>query len=229
MKFYPIFLNLLGRECAVVGGGEVGTRKVEGLLKAGAKIRVISPEATEPIRKWKRQKKLHYLKRRYRKGDLKGFFLAYAATGIPQLDVEIAEEARSEGVLLNVIDRPPLSDFITPALLERGDLTIAISTGGKSPGFARKVKEELERLVGPEYEKVLELVASVRDYLLRQTLGEKERRQLLQKLIESPLIDLMRQRDVAGLEAVLRQVLGRVKSPETNEDNIIFLRETDFE
>lgn len=208
MRFYPLFLDLRGRECVVVGGGEVATRKVEGLLKAGARITVISPEVTQAIRHRKQQGRVRHIRRSYRTGDLKGTFLAYAATGNSQVDTEIAEEARSGAALINVVDRPALCDFITPALLERGDLVIAISTGGKSPGLARKLREDLESIVGPEYEKALELVSKVRQSLMAEPLNEEARREILAALIDSPLVEVVRQGNVEGVESLLHQVTG---------------------
>jgi len=140
MNYYPIFLDLRGRQCLVVGGGQVATRKVEGLLKAGARVTVISPESTETLGEWREEGKIIYLKRCYQRGDLKGYFLVYAATDLAEVNSEMAEEARAERVLLNVVDRSPFCGFVSPSVLERGDLIIAVSTGGKSPGFAKLVR-----------------------------------------------------------------------------------------
>lgn len=214
MRFYPIFLDLRERECVVVGGGEVATRRIEALLKAGASVTVISPEVTETIRRWEREGRVRHSRRPYRKGDLGKAFLVYAATGNAQVDAEIAEEARSGGALLNAVDRPALCDFITPALLERGDLIIAISTGGKSPGVAKKLREELERIVGPECEEALELVSRVRRSLKARPLSGEARREVLAALMESPLIDLLRQGNVEAVQSLLRQVTGGTHWPD---------------
>lgn len=192
MNYYPVFLDLRGRPCLVVGGATIATRKVEGLLHAGAEVTVVSLEVTDPIRKWQSQGKLRYLPRRYRRGDLKGFFMAYAATGIAQIDGEMAEDAHSEGVLLNVVDLPMLCDFITPAIVQRGDCVIAISTGGKSPGFARLVRQQLENFVGPEYGWTLEIVGAKRNELKRSCPDVEERQRLLDEFMESPALDLIR-------------------------------------
>ena len=150
MNYYPIFLDLRGRSCLVVGGGDIATRKVDGLLSAGADVTVISPKVSDLIAAHARMKKLHHFKRRYQEGDLKGYFLAYAATGVPEVDLLMAVEANMEGVLLDVGDRPVLCSFITPAVVQRGDLAIAISTAGKSPGFARRVTRKIEALINPQ-------------------------------------------------------------------------------
>jgi precorrin-2 dehydrogenase/sirohydrochlorin ferrochelatase len=167
MAYYPIFADLCGRPCLVVGGGEVATKKVEGLLQARAIVTVISPAVTDTIRQYAAAGEIRHLRRPYEQGDLKGFFLAYAATGVAEVDGLMAAEARNHGVLLNIVDRPALCDFITPAVVRRGDLSIAISTNGSSPGFAKRLRQEIEALIGPEYGAALESVAAQREKLLR--------------------------------------------------------------
>jgi precorrin-2 dehydrogenase / sirohydrochlorin ferrochelatase len=151
MNYYPIFLDLRGRPCLVVGGGQIATQKVDGLLSANADVTVISAKITDAIAAQARMKKLRHFKRRYQEGDLKGYFLAYAVTGEPEVDLLMAVEANMEGVLLDVGNRPVLCSFITPAVVQRGDLAIAISTGGKCPGFTRRVKRKIEALINPQY------------------------------------------------------------------------------
>ena len=128
MHYYPIALDLRGRPCLVVGGGKIATRKIEGLLSAGGNLTVVSPEVTDVIEEHARQKNLLHLKRRYQEGDLKGYFLAFAATGVPEVDVLMAFEANTEGVLLNVVDRSALCGFIAPAVVQSGDLSIALNS-----------------------------------------------------------------------------------------------------
>jgi len=152
MNYYPIFLDLRSRPCLVVGGGKWATRKVEGLLSAEADVSVISPEVTDAIAGYAQRKKVRLFTRRYQEGDLKGYFLAYAATGVPEVDLLMAVDANMEDVLLEVGDRPVLCSFITPAVVQRGDLAIAISTAGKSPGFGRRVKRKIEALINPQHE-----------------------------------------------------------------------------
>ncbi len=192
MNYYPVFLDLRGRPCLVVGGGEVATRKLEGLLQAGAEVTVISLEVTAAIQQWQSQGELRHLPRCYRRGDLRGFFIAYAASGNAEVDQQMAAEAGVERVLLNVVDLPMLCDFITPAIVQRGDLVIAISTGGKSPGFAKLVRQQLENFVGPEYAEALEVVGVKRNELERSCPNAEERQRLLNEFMESPALDLIR-------------------------------------
>ena len=185
MSYYPIFLDLRGRPCLVVGGGAIATRKVEGLLQAAASVTVISPEITEVIRNYADAGELRHIKRPYRHGDLGGYFLAYAATGVAEVDALMAAEASMAGVLLNVVDRPVLCDFITPAVIRRGDISIAISTNGRCPGFAKRVRRELEALIGSEYGAALESVAAQREKLLQgDGTDQSERHERIEKALD---------------------------------------------
>jgi len=170
VSYLPVLLKLRDRPCLVVGGGAVATQKVEALLKTGARVTVISPQVTEGIERLVAACQLQLVRRAYGKGDLKGFYLAYAVTGIAALDEQIAQDAESEDVLLNVADRASRCDFLSPSLVQRGDLTITVSTNGKSPGFARLMQKKLECLIGPEYGDLLDVVEAER--LVSHSTGE---------------------------------------------------------
>ena len=142
--YYPVFLNLKGRLCVVIGGGEVAERKVKGLLECEARVRIISPEVTPWLRDVAGQGEVDWLPREYREGDLKGAFLAIASTDRQPVNEAVAAEAAREKVVLNVVDNTPLCTFIAPSVVTRGDVTVAISTGGASPALARKLRESLE-------------------------------------------------------------------------------------
>jgi siroheme synthase-like protein len=186
MQYYPIFLDLRGRPCLVVGGGAIGTRKTEGLLAAGAIVTIISRQACKKVRRWAIEKKISYLQRPYCEGDLKGYFIAFAATGIAEIDVLMACEASREGVLLNVVDRPVLCNFIAPAVLQRGDLAIVVSTGGKCPGLAKRLRQKLERTITPEYSIVLDAVAAARHAVLSDlSLSETDKRRRIDEILDS--------------------------------------------
>jgi precorrin-2 dehydrogenase len=169
MNYYPIFLDLIGRPGVVVGGGAVATRSVEALLAAEARVTVISPEVTAIIQEYANAGELRYIKRPYRGGDLEGYFLAYAATGASELECRMAAEAWSAGVLLNVVDRPVLCDFITPTLVQRGDLSIAISTNGKWPGFAKRVRKKIESIIERQLAAAVKSAAARRNKRMNDT------------------------------------------------------------
>ena len=143
--FYPVFLNLEGRRCVVIGGGQVAEGKVLKLIDSGAKIVVISPDATQAIRAAAQRGDIEFNLRKYQAGDLQGAFLVIAATNDRIVNQAIFEEAEGLGVLLNAVDDPPRCSFIAPSIVERGPVTLAISTGGASPALARKLRETLDR------------------------------------------------------------------------------------
>ena len=185
MTYYPIFLDVRGRPCLVVGGGAIATRKVEGLLQAGASVTVMSPEVTEIIRNHADTGALRHIKRPYRQGNLSGYFLVYAATGVPEVDAMMANEAKATGVLLNLVDRPALCDFITPAVVRRGDISIAISTNGRCPGFAKRLRQEIEAIIGSEFGATLESVAAQREKLLQgDGTDQSERHERIEKALD---------------------------------------------
>ncbi len=142
-NFYPVFLNLTGRRCVIIGGGQIAEGKISKLLESGAKIIVISPDATQGIRGFAERGDIEFQRRRFEAGDLVGAFLVIAATNDRVVNQEIFEEAEKQGVLLNAVDDMPRCSFITPSIVERGPVTIAISTGGASPALARKLRETL--------------------------------------------------------------------------------------
>ncbi len=148
---YPLFLELNGEKAVVVGGGKVATRKVRLLLKAGAALTVVSPVASPSIRRWADRGEVCWKARRYRQGDLRGARLAVAATDDLTLNERIAAAARRERILVNCIAPPAAGDFIVPASIERGGMTLAISTDGASPALAKRLRLDLERFLDAQY------------------------------------------------------------------------------
>jgi len=165
MGFYPVFLDLTGRRCVVIGGGPVAEGKVTGLLAAGADVTVISPTVTTGLAEAARTRRISHRQRVYRDGDLAGAGLAFAATGDVAVNAAIAGEGARRGVLVNAADDPAHCDFILPSVLRRGALAIAVSTGGTSPALARVVRDELERHVGEDYATLAGVAGEVRGAL----------------------------------------------------------------
>ena len=143
-NFYPVFLNLTGRRCVIIGGGQIATGKISKLLDSGANIIVISPDVTEEIRNLSDNGFTELYLRKYQVGDIDGAFLVIAATNDRVVNQKIFEDAEKSGVLLNAVDDMPHCSFIAPSVVERGSVTVAISTGGASPALARKLRETLE-------------------------------------------------------------------------------------
>jgi len=162
LSYLPILLKLRDRPCLVIGGDAAATQRVEELLRMDARVTVVSPRVTEAIERLAGTGQLWLFRRPYAAGDLKGYFLAYAATGVAAVDEQIARDAEVEPVLLSVVERVNVGDFLDPPIVQRGDLTIAISTNGKSRGFAQLMKKKLEVLIGPEYGDLLDRIDAER-------------------------------------------------------------------
>ena len=209
MKYYPIFLDIRGRRCLVIGGGKVAKRKVDSLLQAGGQVTVISPTLTLGLTSLVAAGKIMYHRREYKPGDLKGFFLIYAATSNEEVHRHIAAEAAKRGVLLNVVDRPALCTFIVPSIVSQGDLTIAVSTGGASPALARRIGKTLREIFGPEYDQALQILAKIREKLTQTALSADERQKVFTALVESPLLDHLHAKRQTEINALLRQVVGK--------------------
>ncbi len=183
MSLFPVFLKLMHRPCLVVGAGRVGEPKIASLLAAEAAVRVVAPEATEAVRQWARTGRLDWQPRCFEPGDLDGNFLVVVATPWRELNDSIYREAQQRGVLCNVVDDPPRCDFHYPAVVNRGELQIAISTNGRSPALAQRLRRELEQQFGPEYEAWLEALGRKRQGLFALAIDSEERRRLLHNLV----------------------------------------------
>lgn len=167
-SYYPIFLGISGKRCVVVGGGEVALRKVRALLEHEAEVEVISPDLCLELAQMVEKKIIQVLPRSYNDGDLEGIFIAIAATDDGKINRKVAEEAKKRGVLVNVVDDPEQSAFIAPSYLRRGALTIAVSTAGKSPALARKIRTRLEKVFGAEYASLALVICEIRSELKEQ-------------------------------------------------------------
>jgi siroheme synthase-like protein len=175
-------MKLAGRRCLIVGAGPVAEEKIEGLLPTGARLRVVAPHATPRIQAWARAKKIVWQARKYRLSDLTGAFLVVAATSSPSLHAQIYKQARRRAVLCNVVDDPPHCDFYYGSVVRRGSLQIAISTAGHSPALAQRLRKQLEREIGPEYELWLQALGAARKKLFKKRMTTDERRALLHQL-----------------------------------------------
>ncbi len=198
MAFYPIFLNLVGRPCAVIGGGVLAEQKVQGLVDAGARVTVISPTVSPRLEQLVADGTIVLVRRAYQPGDLAGMFLAIAASDDRHANHTIWEESVHEGVLLNAVDDLPHCHFIAPAIFRRGDLTLAVSTGGKSPALAVRVRDRLGSVLGPEYAILLDLLGDIRAAVASRLPEATTRTGLWYRIIDSDAIDLIRRGDLDG-------------------------------
>ena len=181
-NLFPMFLKLEGRHCLVVGAGKVGEPKISGLLETGARIRVVALDASSAVREWARAGKLELALRAFSGDDLNGAFLAVVATNSRTLNERIYREAQRRGVLCNVVDVPDLCDFYYPAVVNRGDLQIAVSTAGKSPSLAQKIRQQLEKQFGLGYAAWVAELGETRRLILASDLDKERKLDLLHSL-----------------------------------------------
>jgi len=179
---FPIFLKLDGRRCLVVGAGKVAEGKIGGLLDTGASVEVVAPKAVWQIQKWAWEGALGWKARIFEPSDLDHVSIVIAATSIPEVNAEVFKQARLRNVLCNAVDDPENCDFYYPAVVNRGDLQIAISTGGRSPALAQRLRRELEEQFGPEYESWVAELGKAREELISQTLDGESRHKLLHQM-----------------------------------------------
>jgi precorrin-2 dehydrogenase/sirohydrochlorin ferrochelatase len=214
MSYYPVCLDLQGRSCVVVGGGKVAERKVKGLLACNAQVKVISPDLTEFLSQLHTEGQLEWLNRPYKKGDLSQTFLVIAATDDEQAQQMVQDEATQLNKLLNVADVPQRCNFILPATVRRGDLTIAVATGGKSPALAKKLRQELEKRIGPEYTVLVNILGALRPQVLASGLSQPENELLFHKLLHDDMLKWIEERDWSRMENHIRSVLGETLGTE---------------
>jgi precorrin-2 dehydrogenase/sirohydrochlorin ferrochelatase len=182
VELFLISLKLRGRKVLVVGAGSVGTAKAQGLLCAGAEVHVVAPRATDWISKNASQQGLQWHQREFGPADLDGIFLVVAATSSAAVNGEVFNAAAQRGVLCNVVDDPEQCDFFYPAVMRRGALQIAVSTGGLAPALAHRLRMELEQQFGPEYEGWVNQVGRLRREILARDLPDDQRRELLEQI-----------------------------------------------
>lgn len=182
MSLFPIFLKLTKKKCVVVGAGKIAAAKAAGLLRSDAHVVVVGPEATEWVQGQAREGKLIWHQREFAADDIAQAFLVIAATSSSATNETVFRACAAQGVLCNVVDDPPRCDFFYPAVVRRGPLQIAISTGGQSPALARRLRTELEQQFGAEYGEWVEHVGEMRKRILRRQLPAQERRRLMDQI-----------------------------------------------
>ena len=209
MTVYPIFLNgLRGRKCVVFGGNDEAARKVRQLLECEADVRVIAAGLDPPLAVLHARGAVAWIRRRYRPGDLAGAFLTIVAETDPVATAPIYEEARAERVLINAMDDVAHCTFVAGSTLRRGPLVIAISSSGVAPALSVRLRERLEREIGPEYASFLELLGSVRAEISDRYPDFEERRRLWYQLVDSSILDHLRNGDAASARHQLAALTG---------------------
>ena len=192
MRYYPIYLDLKGRKALLVGGGAIAEGKALQLVAAGARVTIVSPELTEALRASVERGEINHRNGTFIEEDLNGVVLVISATDDRKVNEEVANAAAERGLLRNVVDQPDLCDFITPALVTRGELQISVSTGGGSPTLTQRVKREVAALIGEEYGALLEIAAEMRAEAKDRITDFERRKEVLRAYVESDALDLIR-------------------------------------
>ncbi len=209
MRYYPLFLDLRGRSCLVVGGGKVAERKIRTLLDCGAEVKIVAKDRTTWIESEIEAGRLRFLGKEFSPEQIDGARLVIAATSDSELNRKIAREAEKRGVWCNVVDQPEDCTFILPSIVVRGDLVIAISTSGKSPALARKIREDLEKRFGREYSTFTEILGSVRKKVLDSFSDGQQRKKIFTSLVESNMVELIRNKNWVKINSLLCSILGK--------------------
>jgi siroheme synthase-like protein len=205
--YYPMMVDLAGRRCLVVGGGRVAERKVALLLECGADVVVVSPVTTRKLADLAARGAIRLVRRTVRPADLDRVFLAFAATDDALANQNLAHAVRKAGGLANVADAPEACDFLVPSVVRRGDLIIAISTGGGSPALAKRLRQRLEAKIGPEYEAFLAALRELRARAQQVIADPTERQALFRRAVDSDLFEFAARGDEAAVAACISELL----------------------
>jgi precorrin-2 dehydrogenase len=190
--YYPIFLDIEGRSVVIIGGGNVCARKAETMMNYGARVTVVSPEFTDEIETWAKGGSLQIRRKKYEESDLEGANIVIASTDDEAVNTQIASDCRRRRIPVNVVDVTHLCEFIVPAIIEKGSIQIAVSTGGKSPALARTLKEDLMRTVGPEYDEVNRALGSLRAGAKKVLPTDADRKRFFDGIIARGILDMLR-------------------------------------
>ena len=201
-KYYPILLNIQDKKCLVVGGGNVAWRKVCSLKDAGARVTVVSPEFCPEMEK---ETGIERIQQKYEEGFLNGVLVVVASTDDEEVNKKVYYDAVKRGILVNVVDRPEFCSFIVPATINRGDLSISISTGGASPALARNIRESLEKQFGDEYGEFAKLLSETRRKIISEVSDESIRRDILQRIADLDMLDVVKEKGIAEAK---KKILG---------------------
>jgi len=208
MRYYPIGLDISGRRCLVIGGGEVGERKAQRLLECGARVSVVGRDLTPALARLRKKGAIDHIPGDYEQRLLKGAFLVIGATDDRTVNERIFRDARKRGVLTNSVDDPDRCDFILPALCRQGELVITVATGGKSPALAKKLRQDLEERYRPEYEVLLKIMGEIRGRIIDRGEGSDENRKIFEAIVDSDILDRIRKADWKKVTAMVKKLAG---------------------
>ena len=205
MQYYPVFLDIRGKVCVIVGGGEVALRKVERLLDCGAKVSVISPKLVAELATLKDKGLISHIAAEYSGDLIDKAALIIGATDDEKINACISQDARAKGIPVNIVDDPQKCDFILPAIAQRGDLVMAIGTGGKSPALARHLREELEKQYGKEYEIFLNILGNLRTKMEKNAGIGKD---WFDSLVAAGILESIKARNIQEVKETVKRITG---------------------
>lgn len=190
-KYYPVMLDIINKTCIIIGGGSVATRKVKTLMEYKANIIIISDKLSDELKYIVKNNNLIWKKKKYSDEDLDGAFLVFAATDDQEVNNTIYKRAKAQNILINIVDAHEKCTFIVPSKIEQGDLTIAISTNGKSPMLTKKIKEDLSEIYTPAYAELLSILGDIREKSLKEIPDITKRKDLFHEIVYSDIITLL--------------------------------------
>jgi precorrin-2 dehydrogenase/sirohydrochlorin ferrochelatase len=208
MKYYPICLDLRSKQCVVVGGGEVSERKVARLVQCGARVTVVDSQLSPGLEQMKKDGAIEHVDDHYDVSFLRGAFLVIAATDRDEVNEAVSRDARDLGILVNVVDDPGRCDFILPSVFERGDLSMTVSTGGKSPALAKQIAFDMTSLYGQEYEVLLRIMGDLREKMFMRGLSSSENRKIFEAIVHSDILRYIKEKDSEGVKRIIKDNAG---------------------
>lgn len=208
MKYYPVYLDITNKRCIVVGGGDVAERKAERLLDFGARVTVVGKTLTPLLKSMKREGRIEHINADYDEAFIGDAFMVIGATDRDDINARISLDGKNKGILVNIVDDPEKCDFILPSILQQGDLSIAISTGGKSPALAKKLREKLENLYGPEYQVLLKVLGNLREKVVARGHSSDENKQLFEAVIDSDILQHIKDKNWEHVKKIIYDITG---------------------
>jgi len=208
MKYYPACLDISNRKCVVVGGGDVAERKVMRLLECGAKVVLVGKTMTAQLRMMRDEGTIEHVSDDYREKYIEGAFLVIGATDRDDVNDTIFRDSSGRGILVNVVDDPARCTFIVPAVFQREDLLVAVSTGGKSPALARRLRESMEKHYGPEYGALLDIMGDLRERILARGGPSTDNRELFESVLDSDILSCIREGRWDRVREIIKDLTG---------------------
>jgi len=210
MKQFPAILDLTGRKVVVVGGGNIAQTKIENLLETGPKIVVIAPSISDPLANLAREGKIAHEARNFEDADLDNSWLVIAATNDSEINEKVYRAAEARQIFCNVVDYRPLCSFVTPAIVERGDITVAITTSGGSPALAQELKKVIGDAIGQEYVELLEILRDLRPMVRARVSDQVKRSLIFHRIVESDALALLRLDKRQEAEALAKKIIAEL-------------------